>query len=440
MVSKGMVQILGYDQYSVKVQVLDVCMIFRTVGDRSVLTMYVCGTPNGQYTLTRDVVRIALGHMSRALDRGFRDFTKVYEFLPVMDDVSKNPALYVNNRVFSARTVDHKLVVASGIPKRANLKPYQGSKNATKTYATQTYIDINRVVTMASWFRDALAHLLKSNSGVYRMPNRLKFPGQNTSWGSWYAVSPLKNGNNPVVMQKLDYVTTQPVRMSQRAGQHPANINVNNELGSGAYGTVTSTTVTNRLRTYVTTLKYKMPRNPKLPANGTKVAVKVQHPKHDVDLHDAVEESKVQQRLLHTGVVPILYASGYDADNNAHVSVMERVHGQMLSEWLEKRRTLPQHMFDKIENAVVEMWMAGIAHADLNPRNMMVSGDRLVIIDFGLSVALPRPLIPKTRAVARSEEYQNALLAYLARTTKTRTFNRGALDPHVLRWLHTFVV
>lgn len=433
--TKGMVRLLDLGPNSVTVQVMDVCMLFTQNGNSVMVTMDRCDAPPAkQLTLTREAVQQATAVIGQVLDTGFRQFLKSKLYAAVTIGASPRPSILGSDRLFTVDYTGSKLMVSSIPPTNVALGNYQGKEDVRQMYA-----DIARAASMAGWFMVTLKHLIKTNSGVYRMPNRLAFPTHNTTWGSWHQVSPLKQGNKPVGRHKLFFLTTLPVRKSSQPNRPPPNIQPNATLGKGAYGTVVLSTVTNHLRFYLSALKHRLPRTPELPRDGTKVAVKVQHPQDNSRLQEAMQETTVHRRLLRTGAVPALYASGYDEQHNAYVTVMERIEGPTLASWLGKKRFLPQSMFDSIEKAVVEMWMAGIAHADLNPRNVIVTKDGPVIIDFGISIVLPHDYVPQSRNHARTEHYQDALLAYLVKTTKAQGFDRGSLDPHVLRWLHTFV-
>lgn len=212
---------------------------------------------------------------------------------------------------------------------------------------------------------------------------------------------------------------------------------VTNFVSEGGYGQVWQGVATTRLADMVRRLRYPVPRRPVVPL-GTRVAIKFQEARDKQNLERAIRESQAHVRLYKTtvGIVPRLYASGYDHAAGMHVSVMELVTGESLHKYLLKN-TLKAAMFVKIERAIVSMWRMGLAHVDLNPGNILVRPDGTVtIIDFGLAEALPKTLVPRSEKNALDQAYQERLLNYLKRTKKMNKFERAALDPHILRWLY----
>lgn len=212
------------------------------------------------------------------------------------------------------------------------------------------------------------------------------------------------------------------------------------KVGSGGFGTVFRAVPTPQLLALMSKLRDKVPARPMLPF-GAEVAVKVQPVSNNDEVRRAVQESKVHRRLMAqtVGVVPRLYASGYDTTHKVFVSAMEMVKGVSLSTYL-KRGRLSASMFVKIERAITSMWRAGIAHVDLNPENIMVlPNGRVTIIDFGLSRSLPKHLVPKTNANATKPDYQQKLMDWIDAQRKRNGVMRVASDPHILRWLYWHV-
>ena len=116
---------------------------------------------------------------------------------------------------------------------------------------------------------------------------------------------------------------------------------------------------------------------------------------------------------------------------------MERVNGTPLDEYLQTKR-LTSSMFAKIERAVIAMWKAGIAHADLNPGNIMIlPNGGVTIIDFGISETLPKNLRPKTNANAMNQAFQARLMNWIEQ--RRAGYGRAAMDPHSLRWMYAQV-
>jgi len=92
-------------------------------------------------------------------------------------------------------------------------------------------------------------------------------------------------------------------------------------------------------------------------------------------------------------------------------------------------------MFERIERAVITMWMRGYAHTDLNPNNIIIRPDgSICIIDYGMATRLPSSLVPRNRAHALSTSYQNRLLKHL--NGMHVGYPHYAPEPHILRWLY----
>lgn len=162
-------------------------------------------------------------------------------------------------------------------------------------------------------------------------------------------------------------------------------------------------------------------------------------------------EADTQRVLSRTfAFVPKVLASWYRPKHGAHGGVfyivMQRVRGETLCDYLRRsKRAVPRELFCTIERVVASLWMAGVAHGDLNPNNIILTpSGGVTLIDFGLAVWLPATMTPKTMREAVSKGYQSRLLAYLDRvhaTTRLGVTGRMAHsgDPQVLRWLWQFV-
>jgi len=209
-------------------------------------------------------------------------------------------------------------------------------------------------------------------------------------------------------------------------------------IGDGGFGEVWEAVVTPRMLDLVRRLRYQVPRRVVLPL-GARVALKFQFAGTRDNLERAIRESQIHVRLYNrtAGVVPRLYASGYD-DAGMFVSVMDLVSGEPLHKYLLKHpKGLQASVFVRIERAVIAMWRAGIAHVDLNPKNIMIRPNgRVTIIDFGLSLSLPPDLVPASDKQALDQAYQQRLLDWMTREKARNGTERAAVDPHVLRWLY----
>lgn len=211
-------------------------------------------------------------------------------------------------------------------------------------------------------------------------------------------------------------------------------------LGKGGYGEVRKATVTPDLIQDFTAFSDSWPSVPKLKV-GQVVAIKRQMIGSASMLEKAVAETRFQASLQTTGLAPKVYASGYWASSNSqgqYFTAMEYLDGVTLRAHLKRAKTLDAALFAKIEDAVVRLWMAGIAHADLNPCNILIIGGKDVkIIDFGFATMLPRELVPKTKTEAYSEAYQEKMMDFLDGMHQDHA--RYVPDPHGLRWSHAHV-
>jgi len=80
---------------------------------------------------------------------------------------------------------------------------------------------------------------------------------------------------------------------------------------------------------------------------------------------------------------------------------MEFVPGEPLG----SRRSVGEDTFRQLRAAVAHLHAAGFTHNDLHPANVMVSGDRVVLLDFASALRVPRWLrnAPVLRELRRSD-------------------------------------
>lgn len=117
-------------------------------------------------------------------------------------------------------------------------------------------------------------------------------------------------------------------------------------------------------------------------------------------MHEWVRESKIHQHLGNVipDIVPALYLAYAHPNEPLHITVMERVVGSPLSEV----RVTPE-LYERVREAVMRLWKAGIAHGDLHDGNMLVRPDgSVVIIDFGMSEHLPDHIVKKIEGSSRN--------------------------------------
>jgi len=99
-----------------------------------------------------------------------------------------------------------------------------------------------------------------------------------------------------------------------------------------------------------------------------------------------IKEAKTIAKLNHPGIIKI-----YDVftENNTAYYVMEFIEGQSLNEIVNTYGPLPPAKaigyIKQVGNALGYAHSQHVMHLDVKPSNMMLDGDRVVLIDFGLA-------------------------------------------------------
>lgn len=153
---------------------------------------------------------------------------------------------------------------------------------------------------------------------------------------------------------------------------------------------------------------------------GRRVALK--YPLHDSAAQRLVEEGEALAALRHDGL-PTVFGLYFHED--IPFLALERVLGLTLERHMEVRRAR-RHPFTIDEaleilasaaDALCAIHGAGLAHRDVKPDNIILSGRRLILVDLGLA-------LPEVRA--QEEDAIVGTPAYMAPETVMQTVSRGA--------------
>jgi eukaryotic-like serine/threonine-protein kinase len=161
----------------------------------------------------------------------------------------------------------------------------------------------------------------------------------------------------------LPIATGAELRSGEKVGRHI----VIDRLGAGGMGTVYAA--------YDTTLERK-------------IALKflARAPSAEADTDQLLAEASAMAQLSHPNVVTV-----HDVGTHAGQPylAMEYVDGQTLGQWRSERPRSVRQILDvmaAVAQGLEAAHNAGLIHRDVKPHNVLVSGRRVVVTDFGLSV------------------------------------------------------
>ena len=125
--------------------------------------------------------------------------------------------------------------------------------------------------------------------------------------------------------------------------------------------------------------------------SGRQVAIKVMHPQlvRTIGAERFFREMEIAATLRHPRIVPLLDSGGA---GDVCYYIMPYLEGGSLFERLERDRRLAVSEALQVARDVAEALEfahgQGVLHRDIKPDNVMLEGDRAVVLDFGLARAL----------------------------------------------------
>ena len=158
-------------------------------------------------------------------------------------------------------------------------------------------------------------------------------------------------------------------------------------------------------------------------ADGLEVAIK--QPLDDADAVRFQIEARLLERLRHPRVVRVI---DHFADSEGDYLVMDLVRGPSLDAVLERSGPLPvaeavEHIRQACE-ALAYVHEQQVVHRDVKPANLILSGDGIVLVDFG--IAREQSSTHATRALGTPRYAAPELLSGTAATSSSDVYGLAA--------------
>ena len=126
------------------------------------------------------------------------------------------------------------------------------------------------------------------------------------------------------------------------------------------------------------------------------VAIKVLHPElaGAIGVDRFIREIRLTARLQHPGIVPVLDSGTVPGPAGVELPwyAMAYVAGETLRARLDREHQLPVedavHIAEEVAEALAAAHRDGIIHRDVKPENLLLSGGRCCVADFGIARAL----------------------------------------------------
>lgn len=98
-------------------------------------------------------------------------------------------------------------------------------------------------------------------------------------------------------------------------------------------------------------------------------------------------------------VVPHVHAIALDRYGKIAIIIMQKIHGETLTNYMHNHPTLDPWVLYKFEYALACLWLSGYIHGDLHSGNVMIDTKhkKVYIIDFGHVIQLPKDVVEASK-------------------------------------------